>query len=189
MSDAAETQTLDELLAIPDDTRLHELIGGRLVREAGPSGEHGDAQAGVVGAVRPRYQGPPGDGPGGWWIATEVEVLLDGGDVARTDVGWRRARVPARPTGAPVRARPDGVCEVLWPSHANVDTVEKLRLHHRAAIPHHWLADPRDAPPTVMRWADAGCTTVQPAERGETLRPEPFDAVALPVGALFGDDG
>jgi Uma2 family endonuclease len=30
-------------------------------------------------------------------------------------------------------------------SIATVDTVKKLRLYHRVAIPHYWLGDPRDA--------------------------------------------
>lgn len=50
-----------------------------------------------MGAVRPAYQREPGGpGLGGWWIATQVEVLL-GSDVVRPDVlGWRRERVPER---------------------------------------------------------------------------------------------
>ncbi len=190
MSDAAPRRaTLDELMAIPEERRFHELIGGAIIEKAAPSGEHGDAQAGVVSAIRPRYQRPPGDGSGGWWIATEVEVLLPSGEVVRPDaLGWRRERAAARPTGTPVRLRPDWVCEAVSPSNANVDTVKKLRLYHQAAVPHYWIVDPRDATLTVMRWSDAGYTTVLPAERGETVRPEPFEGIELAVGTLFGDD-
>lgn len=39
-----------------------------------------------------------------------------------------------------------------------------------------------------MRWTEAGYTTVLRAGRGESVRPEPFDAIELPVGTLFGDD-
>lgn len=183
--------SLAEFLAIAEDRRFHELIGGAIVEKATPSGEHGDAQAGVVGAVRPPYQRSSGGGggPGGWWIATEVEVLFDSGDVVRPDVlGWRRDRVPTRPTGFPVRDRPDWVCEVISPTNANNDTVKKLRIYHREAVTHYWLVDPRDATLTVMRWSEAGYTTVLRAERGETVRPEPFDAIELVVGTLFGDD-
>jgi Uma2 family endonuclease len=189
-STAKRTATLDELFAIPGEARFHELLAGELVEKATPSGEHGDAQAGVVSAVRPRYQRRAGiGGPGGWWIATEVEVLLDDGDLVRPDVlGWRRDRVPERPTGTPVRARPDWVCEVISASNAKVDTVKKLRIYHQSRVPHYWLVDPRDATLTVMRWSEAGFTTVLRAERGETVRPEPFEEIELAVGTLFGDD-
>ncbi len=103
-------------------------------------------------------------------------------------VGWRRERAPERPTGAPVRITPDWVCEVLSPSNANVDTVKKLRVHQGAAVPHYWIVDPRDATLTVMRWSSPGYSRVLRAERGETVRPEPFDAIELAVGTLFGED-
>lgn len=158
------------------------MLDGEVVEKAAPSGEHGDAQAGVVVAAR-------GGGPGGWWIVTEVEVLLPSGEVVRPDVsGWRRDRVPTRPTGTPVPHLPDWICEVISPTNANTDTVKKLRAYHIARVPHYWIVDPRDATLTVMRWSDDGYTTVLRAERGEVVRPEPFEAIELVVGTLFGDD-
>jgi Uma2 family endonuclease len=182
--------TLEDFWAIPEGERFHELINGDLVQKSAPTGEHGDAQAGVVGAVRPAFQRKRGGGgPGGWWIATEVEVLLNHRDVVRPDVlGWRRESCPERPTGTPVRTRPDWICEVISPSNANDDTVKKLRLYHQASLPHYWLADPRDATLTVMRFSADGYVTLLRAERHETIRAEPFEAIELFVGSLFGDD-
>lgn len=159
------------------------------MEKAAPSGEHGSAQAGVVVAVGPAYQRPPGrGGPGGWWISTEVEILLEP-EIVRPDVaGWRRERSPARPTGTPVKLRPDWICEVVSESNATNDTIKKLRLYHRVGVPHYWLADPRDSTLTVMRWSEAGYVTLLRAERGEVIRAEPFEVVELAVGTLFGDD-
>ena len=187
---ARRPATLDDFLAINEGERFHEFFASEIVEKATPSAEHGSAQAGVVLVVGPAYQRKAGrGGPGGWWIATEVEVLFASGEVLRPDVlGWRRNRVPTRPIGLPVRERPDWVCEVISPSNANNDTVKKLRIYHAAAVPHYWLVDPRDVTLTVMRWSDAGYTTVLRAERGEIVRPEPFDAIELNVGTLFGDD-
>jgi Uma2 family endonuclease len=181
---------LADFQAIPEGERFHELVAGEIVPKATPSGEHGDAQAGVVGAVRSPFQRPGGSkGPGGWWIATEVEVLLDSGDVVRPDVlGWRRDRCATRPTGTPVRVRPDWVCEIVSPDNAKHDTVTKLRLYHRVGIPHYWIADPRDATLTVMRWSADGFVTLLRAERHEIVRAEPFDAIEIQVGTLSGDD-
>ena len=179
-----------DLLAIPEERRFHELLTGDLVEKATPSGEHGGAQGSVLLAVGPKYQrrrGGPG-GPGGWWFATEVEVAFDA-DILRPDVlGWRRETSPERPAGFPVRVQPDWVCEIISPANAKHDTVKKLRRHHQAAVPHYWIVDPRDETLTVLRWAEAGYVTVLRAERGETVRPEPFDEISLPVGVLFGDD-
>lgn len=114
---AARAATLEDFLSMPEERRFHELLGGAIVEKATPSGEHGDAQAGVVGAVRPPYQRPPGrGGPGGWWIATEVEVLLPAGEVVRPDVvvgaesarrsGPRGRRSASRRTGCARSSRP-----------------------------------------------------------------------------------
>jgi Uma2 family endonuclease len=188
---ARRSATLDDFWAIPEAERFHEIIAGEIAPKATPSGEHGDAQAGIVVAIRSPFQrssGGPG-GPGGWWIVTEVEVLLDGTDIVRPDIlGWRRDRCPERPTGTPVKQRPDWICEVVSPSNANDDTIKKLRLYHRAAIPHYWIVDPRDATLTVMRWSSDGYVTLMRAERGEIVRAEPFQQVELAVGTLFGDD-
>jgi Uma2 family endonuclease len=187
---ARRTASVQDFWAIPEAARFHEWLGGELISKAAPSGEHGDAQAGVVGAIRPSFQRKSGSGgPGGWWIATEVEVLLESGEVVRPDVlGWRREHCPARPTGTPVTVRPDWICEVVSASNANDDTIKKLRLYHRVAVPYYWIVDPRDATLTVMRWHPDGYVTLQRAERGEVVRAEPFDAVELALGTLFGDD-
>lgn len=182
--------SIDAFFAIPETERFHEFYGGELVPKAVPSGEHGGAQVGVVASVAPRFQRRAGTGgPGGWWIATEVEVRLDTGDIVRPDVlGWRRERCPERPTGTPVRVQPDWICEIISPENAKNDTIKKLRLYHLTAIGHYWLLDPRDGTLTVMRWSQDGFVTVLRAERHEAVRAEPFDDIAVSVSALFGDD-
>jgi Uma2 family endonuclease len=183
--------TLEDFWAIPEAERFHEIIDGEIIPKASPSGEHGGAQAGLVIAIGPPFQRSSSGrgGPGGWWIMTEVEVLLDGAEIVRPDVlGWRRDRCPERPIGMPVKQRPDWICEVVSPSKPNHDTVKKLRLYHRSEIAHYWIVDPRDATLTVMRWSADGYVTLMRAERGETVQPEPFQQIELAVGTLFGDD-
>jgi Uma2 family endonuclease len=116
-------------------------------------------------------------------------VLFDSGEVVRPDVlGWRRENCPQKPTGTPVKVRPDWICEILSSSNPKDDTVKKLRLYHQVAIPHYWIVDPREATLTVMRWSSDGYVTLLIAEREETVRAEPFHAIELAVGVLFGDD-
>jgi Uma2 family endonuclease len=63
-----------------------------------------------------------------------------------------------------------------------------VRIYHRHEVPHDWIVDPRDESLRVLRWTAEGYVQVQSAERGERIRPEPFGAVDLLVGVLFGDD-
>lgn len=89
-----------------------EVIGGDLVPKAAPSFEHGDAQSSLAEILKPPFQRGRGE-PGGWLIATEVEVELTAHDVFLPDVaGWQRGGLVERLRGRPVRG-PDWVCEVL----------------------------------------------------------------------------
>ena len=121
------TRTLADWLAQPEGHRL-ELVNGNFVEKASPSSEHGVTQTRVgiqVGGPFMRRSG--GTRPGGWWIATEVDVLL-GSDLFRPDlIGWRRERVPEIPRDRPTAVRPDWICEIISESNAAHDRVVKMR--------------------------------------------------------------
>lgn len=181
--------TLEDLLAIPEDQRRHEIIDGELVEKGAASGEHGGAQADLVTALNHRFgRRPGGRWPGGWWFATEVELLLAPGQLFRPDVvGWRRERVPERPAGIPITTLPDWICEILSTNRRN-DLIKKKRVYHQCQVPHCWIIDPVEETLAVHRFSADGYIEVLAAQRGERVRAEPFDAVELDVGTLFGDD-
>jgi Uma2 family endonuclease len=184
--------TLEDFLAIPEGERFHELIGGEIVQKAAPLPEHGGAQFQVASSLGPpfgrRPPGGPPDRPGGWWLVTEVEVQI-GPNVYRPDaLGWRRERVQARPTGSPVKVLPDWICEIISPGNASHDTVTKMNAYHAAQVPHYWLLDPSEQTLQVYRWHKDGYLQVLAAKGGDRVRAEPFDAIELSVGVLFGED-
>jgi Uma2 family endonuclease len=182
-SPASRLATAADLAALPDEAGA-EVVGGRVVYKASPSFEHGDAQSALAGLLR--FGG--GDRGGhGWWLATEVEIELAAHEVYRPDiVGWRRDRVPARPTGTPVHELPDWVCEVLSPSTAGRDLSQKQLGYHRAGVPSYWIVDPEHATVTTYRWHTEGYLATATATRGDRVRLDPFPEVELPVDELFG---
>ncbi|MEI7895059.1 MAG: Uma2 family endonuclease [Myxococcales bacterium] len=181
--------TPEDLFAIPEHERHHEIIDGELIEKGAASGEHGAAQADVVTTLNLRFgRRPGGRWPGGWWFATEVEILLGRGQLFRPDVvGWRRERVDRRPTGVPITTLPDWICEVLSTNRSN-DLVKKKRVYHQCQVPHYWIIDPVEETLAVHRWGPDGYIEVVAATRAECVRAEPFDAVELNVGALFGEE-
>jgi Uma2 family endonuclease len=82
---------------------------------------------------------------------------------------------------------PDWICEILSTNRSN-DLVKKKRVYHQCQIPHYWIIDPAEQTLAVHRWSPDGYTEVLAAQREEVVRAEPFDAVELSVGVLFGDD-
>ena len=185
----AGSATLADFLSIPESERFHELIDGEIMQKTSPSGEHGSTQADVTGWLHgPFGRKPPSGGPGGWWLANEVEIEL-GDDVCRPDVvGWRRELVPERPRGTPVGVPPHWVCEVLSPSNMRNDLVRKKHIYHRHHVDHYWILDPAEGTLAVYRWHTDGYLEVLIAERGVTVRAEPFDAIEIPISGLFGEE-
>lgn len=166
----------------------HEVIGGVIHEKASPSFEHGDAQGHLILALG-GFFGRGIRGPGGWWIGTEVEIELETHEVYLPDVaGWRRDRVPERPSGRPVRIRPDWVCEILSPSTAARDMGPKRDTYHRCGVGHYWIVDLAHGTLSVYRWHEHGYVLARVAGRSERVRAEPFERIEIDVGALFGDE-
>jgi len=193
MSSAAPKPRLamvEDLLAIPEDERFHEILDGELVRKAMPSLRHGAAQAELAAELAGAYgRRPRGRGPGGWVFATEVEILFDPHQICRPDVvGWRRERLPALPEESPISLRPDWVCEILSPSNKQNDLFKKLRTYGRCQVPHYWILDPEAEALAVYRWTPEGYLVVLTAAGSERVRAEPFDAIELSVHSLLADD-
>lgn len=182
--------TVENLLAIPEDERFHEVIDGELVRKAMPSLRHGTAQAELAAEIAGAYGlRPRGRGPGGWIFATEVEIRFEPHQVYRPDVaGWRRERLPQLPEESPITLRPDWVCEILSPSNKQNDLFKKLRTYQRSQVPHYWILDPEAEGLAIYRWTAEGYLLVLTAEGRERIRGEPFDAVEFSVHGLLADD-
>lgn len=188
----ARRASIADWLAEPEEKGA-ELIGGYLVYKAFPKPEHGRAQRKLGRFVDPFDRRPGGaENPGGWWIASEVDMILIGEGVRPDMVGWRRDRLAELPKPGPEGAvieRPDWVAEVLSASTAARDLHDKLSIYHEAGVPHYWILDPSYSILSVFRRVPEGYLLVIAAKAGMTIRAEPFDAIELSVGFLFGDEG
>lgn len=190
MSNPAKTAaaTIADLLVIPEEHRRHEVVDGVLIEKEAASGRHGAAQGRLFRRLAPYDRRPGGRWPGGWWFATEVEILFENTQVFRPDVaGWRRERLAELPDEVPVTVTPDWICEILSTNRRN-DLIKKKRVYHRHEVGHYWIVDPAEETLAVHRWHRDGYVEILVADRDERIRAEPFDAIEIRVGVLFGDD-
>lgn len=181
---------MEDLLAIPEDERFHEIIDGELVQKAQPSPRHSAVQVELPAEIT-NFYGPRsrGRGPGGWQFMTEADILFEPTQIYRPDVaGWRRERMPRMPDEPVVTLRPDWVCEILSPSNKQNDLLKKLRTYQRCQVPHYWILDPDGEALIIYRWMAEGYLLVQTAQGSERIRPEPFDAVEFSVRELITGD-
>jgi len=183
--EADELQTIDDLLSCPEE-RV-ELIGGEIVRRPMARAEHGAVQGNTreeLGAFNRR------GGPNGWWIFTEVSVAYGLHDCPAHDLaGWRKQRMPERPSGV-VQTAPDWVCEIVSPGHERKDTLTLFLLLQRHRVPFYWLIWPEDRTLIAHRLDGDGykvaCTETLAAGEERRVRIPPFDEIELDLGYMLG---
>lgn len=188
---AAASATFDEFGRARDTGKVVELVRGEIVEKPAPSAGHGLAQSALGARLQAYNRHPRSSGqPGGWWILTEAEVAYPGtNEVFRHDLcGFLRSLHLERPSGTPVRQRPEWVCEVVSSATARVDLVTKQRTLHAHGVEHYWIVDPDAQTLSVFRHEEEGYLLTLASTTGETVSAEPFDELALAVGKLFGRD-
>lgn len=175
--------TYDDVLAAPADV-VAELVRGVLHTSPRPRLVH----AGVA-SVLGEELGPPfrrgRGGPGGWLILDEPEVHLGENIVVPDLAGWRRERMPALPDQPFVVLAPDWICEVLSPSTAVFDRRDKLPVYANAGVLHVWLVDPQSHLLEVLRLDGTTYRIVATFAGDDGVRAEPFEAIELPLAALW----
>ena len=175
--------TLADWLALPGDPRVELLRGALIDRElTGP--RHGRVMARLGSAVTRRFDRKQG----GWWILVDVAVQFEEEVYLPDLAGWKRERCPVFPSERPVATRPDWVCEILSPSNARTDRVEKLRTYHRCQVAHYWLIDPEEQTLTVLRYSPSGYVVALTASADEAVKAEPFAEMEFPLRNLFADE-
>jgi Uma2 family endonuclease len=132
----------EQLLALPENI-VGEIINGQLRTQPRPAGPHALASSALGGEIYGPYHKGRG-GPGGWWILDEPEVhFIRDVEVLVPDIaGWRRERLPTMPADHHFKVAPDWVCEVLSPTTAKIDRIEKMPVYARYGVAYLWLLDP-----------------------------------------------
>jgi len=185
MKPLKKNATYDDLREVPDHF-VAEMFGGDLYASPRPALPHARAVSLLGGIlIGPFDQGR--NGPGGWLFLDEPELHFAADVVVPDIAAWRRARLPELPAAAYLTLAPDWVCEVLSPSAEKLDRGQKLRVYAREGVSHMWLIDPLRQTLEVLaldrrgQWAQRGVL-----EGSAVVRAEPFDAVEIELGALWG---
>ncbi len=180
---AAREATYEDLCKVPEHL-VAQIIHGRLVTLPRPAPRHARASSIVGGKLVPTYDEGNG-GPGGWWILDEPELHL-GRDILVPDLaGWRRDRLPALPETAFFEMVPDWVCEVLSPSTAQMDRIDKLGIYAAHGMAHAWLIDPDARTLEVFSLLEGHWRLECAFKESDEVRAIPFDAIAFSLAALW----
>ena len=188
MQRARQLATYEDVLALPEGVHA-EVLAGTLVVPPAPLPRHSRAQGALRSFVGRAFDDDDGrGGPGGWWIFVEVDVRLDRHDIVRPDLaGWKRERLVSPWDTRPIDVIPDWIAEVVSPSNAAQDRVDKRGLYARHGVAFYWIVDPAARTLEALRldastggWLEVGAYGDE-----SVARILPFDAIELEVGRLF----
>lgn len=180
---APKPATYDDLERLPANM-VGQIVHGVLHAHPRPAARHTVVASTLGHDIGTPYQRGRG-GPGGWWILDEPELHL-GADVLVPDLaGWRRERMPEVPDVAWFDLAPDWVCEVLSPSTARLDRVEKLPIYAQAGVDFVWLVDPAARTLEVYRRDGAHWLLLGSHADDARVRAVPFDAIEIELDALW----
>jgi len=185
---AKHRATYADLIALPDDV-VAEILNGELIVSPRPAARHTRATSTIGQDLGPPFDGGRGgpDAPGGWWILDEPELHL-GDDVLVPDLaGWRREKMPVIPDVAAFTQAPDWVCEVVSPSTARIDRVQKMALYGRYGVGFLWLVDPAAHTLEVYRREGERWVVVTTVAGDEKVRAEPFAVAELDLARWWID--
>ena len=184
MSTPAERfATYEDLCQVPDHL-VAQIIHGQLITLPRPAPRHARASSALGGSLFPPMDSGSG-GPGGWWILDEPEMHL-GSDILVPDLaGWRRERMPMLPDTAYFTLAPDWICEVLSPSTAQMDRVDKLPIYARSEVGHAWVVDPEAQTLEVFALREGHWLLEAAFKANDEVCAPPFEAVRFGLGGLW----
>lgn len=183
MKPVKRNATYQDVIDSPEH-RVAEIIDGDLYTSPRPASPHAHAASTLGMDLGGAFQRGRG-GPGGWRILFEPELHLGAHVVVPDLAGWRIERMPQVPAVAYFELSPDWVCEVLSPSTARLDRIQKLRIYGEHGVAHAWLLDPLHRTLEVYRRHEEHWLLAQSFVEDSPVHAEPFDAVPLELAALW----
>ncbi len=102
--------------------------------------------------------------------------------------GWRRERLPKLPETAYFETAPDWVCEVLSPSTAQIDRIDKRRIYAEYGVKHCWLVDPDAKTLEVMALTGDKWLLAATFKDADPVAAPPFEVHTFALDVLWPDD-
>ncbi len=174
----------EDLVALPDDGRRHELIGGELYLPPSPNRAHQKAVGNLYVILRA-------------WLATAAcgevylapfDVVFSDEDVVEPDLLYVSAERASILTDANVQGSPDLVIEVLSPGTRRRDEKVKRLLYEKFDVTEYWIVDTDLQMVKVFRRAPSGTlerVAELDADRGDVLTSPSLPGLKAPLAPIF----
>ncbi len=174
-----------DFMAVPSNM-VAQIINGALVTQPRPAPKHSRASS-VLGGKLGNPFDYGNDGPGGWIILDEPELHL-GADILVPDLaGWKRENMQTLPETAYFETPPDWICEVLSPSTARYDRLEKRNIYADHKVSHLWFIDPEARTLEAFELLKGKWILLKTYGHKVMVDAAPFGEVPFELGSLWFD--
>ena len=178
-----EDTVYKEFMAVPEN-RVAEILNGTLVTHPRPAPKHTRASSVLGGKLGDKFDYGE-DGPGGWVILDEPELHL-GSDILVPDLaGWREENMQSLPETAYFGTPPDWLCEVLSPSTARYDKLEKRDIYAAHKVQYLWFVDPEGKTLEAFELQGGNWVLLKTFAHAMDVDAAPFGAVPFALRSLW----
>lgn len=174
----------EEFLQLPEGPPYYDYIQGEAIEVNRPTGEHQEI---VVWLASELWKYTRQNGLGKVW--SDINVDLPTGDLVGPDIVYLAAENLHLYSRGYIQGAPDLVGEVLSPSNASYDRVEKLDAYRRAGVPWVWLIDSETLVVEEYQWTPKGYLLVSTTPPTRPFEPKRFPGLKLELGATFRKSG
>jgi Uma2 family endonuclease len=171
--------TYEDYVQLPDDGRLHHLIGGELYAPPTPNTRHQEVVGNVLVVLGNHLKAYGG----GEVFPPRTEVKLSRTDVVQPDLVFVSDANAHRITELNIQGPPTIIVEVL--SDAALDMRTKRGLYGRFGVPEYWIVDPDLDRVEVYRHGERGYGKPEILEPGDTLTTALLPRLEIDVTDLF----
>ncbi len=174
--------TAQEYLALPESSGVHmELVAGEIVVSPRPNFLHAYTLGTLFSILNDHLLA---NALGALYL--EVDSIFDDDEVRSPDILYfPKNKSPTRESGRDMRDVPALCVEVLSPSNARTDRVDKFNLYQKHGVQDYWIVDPVEK--TFEAYTLAAARYV-PSARGaadQTLKAPPFPDLEIPLARLW----
>jgi Uma2 family endonuclease len=174
----------DDLLALPDDGKLYEIIEGDLFELPKPKLAHAVVVMNLILLVGPLVRSR-----GGVICTATIDVCFLGADPVKPDIVILLPGGVATESERGIEGPPDIVIEVLSPSNRTHDLLTKRALYQRGGVREYWIGDPDNQTLEVVSYAD-GRSVSRVFSGNQPVVSGLLPGVSFPTAAVFeGVDG
>lgn len=134
-----KTYTYEDYLKLPDDRNRYEIINGELVKTPAPKTIHQGAISNLFYELKDFVR----KNSLGKVYTSPCDVLLGDENIVQPDILFIAKENKKIITEDNIKGSPDLIIEILSPTTAYYDLIEKKELYEKFGIREYWIVDPK----------------------------------------------